>query len=134
MRLASWRAIASPSPVPPWRRVAEFVGLGEPLEDVLLRAQRNADAGVLHVDAQHHLVRLDRLGEHLDGDAAALRELDRVGDQVDQDLLQRARRAVQRYGTLGSTMQPQLEPFVARLVIQERAHRREQRMEIEGAG
>ena len=56
MRLANWRAIASPSPVPPaggWpiRRPARSV------EDVLLRAQRDADAGIAHVDAQHHPVR-----------------------------------------------------------------------------
>ena len=110
------------------------VDLGKPLENKLLGAQRDADPGILHVDAQHHLVRLDCFGEHRDRDTARVGELDRVSDQIDQDLLQRARRAIEavRHGRIDG--QAQFQTFVACLVMQQRTHRRKQGMQIEGRG
>ena len=48
--------IASPSPVPPKRRVVRLVGLGEFLEQSCLHLRRHADAGVAHADL-HESVR-----------------------------------------------------------------------------
>ena len=109
-----------------------FVDLREALEDVLLGAQRDADAGVAHVDAQHHPVRLDRLGRHPDRDVADVGELDRVAGQIDQDLLQRARRAMKPMGQMRVDRQAQVQALVARLVMQQRTHRRQQHVQIEG--
>jgi hypothetical protein len=49
--LASWRAMYSPRPAPPARRVAPRVELGEPLEDALPVGAGHPGAGVL--DGQH---------------------------------------------------------------------------------
>src|SRR5262249_27796412 len=75
------------------RRAA--VRLGEALEHRLLPVERDADAGVLDADpqgrARFRFVQARR--EH--ADLAALRELDRVSQQVDEDLAQPPRVASQ---------------------------------------
>ena len=62
------------------------VGLRERIEDRLQCRRRNADAGVLHLEAQRH----PRLGgaqwPHADTDVAVGRELDGIAQQVEKDL------------------------------------------------
>src|SRR5262249_6472528 len=76
------------------------VRLLERLEDDLLLVRRDADAGVAHGDrerraraAQHLVVRIPAAVRELDleRDAAALGELEGVGEQVLDDLLQALR-------------------------------------------
>src|SRR5438067_753978 len=82
-----------PEPQPPVRARARAVGLPEALEDVRQEVGRNPDARVTHAD--HGVMRVAR---EPDGDApAARRELDGVGDEVPDDLLQPV--AIAAHGT-----------------------------------
>src|SRR5204863_8479594 len=62
------------------------VGLGESVEDMLLLVQRDADAGIADLERYKRGAGLD--GDRLDAnrDLAFLGELDRIADQVCQDL------------------------------------------------
>ena len=85
--------MASPSPVPPYRRVVDLVDLAERLEQEGVVFGGDADPGVADLN------RAPRAGSGPAAGAAALgpdghlhrrpvRELDRVADQVDQHLPQ----------------------------------------------
>ena len=80
--------MVSPSPVPPYLRVVEGVGLVKGLEQPgpLLRGQ--AYSGVPHAEAGRNafFIGLDKLG--LDHYLPFFGELDRIVGQVDQDLAQ----------------------------------------------
>ncbi|MEJ0040706.1 MAG: hypothetical protein WDM81_00075 [Rhizomicrobium sp.] len=73
-------------------RAAEFsrmagIGLDEFAEDLVALFLRHADAGIAHLEIQEAAVRtVDHAHRKLD--AAALGELDRVADQIGQDLAQ----------------------------------------------
>ncbi|MNZ32527.1 hypothetical protein D3C78_498580 [compost metagenome] len=65
------------------------VGLFEGVEHVLQAVGSNADAGVLHRAGQpEQLLTIQQLPAGGDGDAAGFGELQRVADQVDQNLPQ----------------------------------------------
>ena len=61
IRLASWRAIGEPEAGAAVAARGRLVGLGEALEDPLLRLVRDADAGVLDLDPERHPLGVDRL-------------------------------------------------------------------------
>ena len=82
-RRARWRLIGSPRPVPPCWRVLAAVDLPELLEHQLRGLLGDADAGV--GDRERQLIALPA---RADRDPAGLGELDRVAEQVDQDLAQ----------------------------------------------
>ena len=80
------RTSARPRPVPPRLAVVAVVDLAERLEHAVELVARNARAVVFDHDLEV-AASARRAGN---GDAPALgRELHRVGDQIDQDLLQR---------------------------------------------
>ena len=72
------------------------VGLAERLEQRAHVLAGQADAGVLHADAQLHAVFLFFFDHRAGDDGAFAGELDRVADQVGQDLLEAQRVAHQR--------------------------------------
>ena len=63
-----------------------IVGLREPLEDLLLLLRRHADAGVGHLEADPDAVAFLADDGQPDDDLPFMGELDRVGQQVRQDL------------------------------------------------
>ena len=94
--------------VAPRRRA---VGLRKCLEDRNVFVRRDAEARVGHAKVQHEAVRRvrDRLDAH--HDFAALGELHRIADQVDDDLAETQGVADQRAGQLGWNLAAQLEPL-----------------------
>ncbi len=72
------------------------IGLAERLEQRAYILAGQADAGVLHADAQLHAVFLFFFNHRPGDDSALAGELDRVADQVGQDLLEPQRVAHQR--------------------------------------
>src|SRR5262245_51031414 len=75
---------AEAGPAEPSRR--RRVGLGEGVEDEPALVRRDPDACVLYRYAKDHGVVRHRLGIDANGDLAPLGELDRVADQVDENL------------------------------------------------
>src|SRR6185437_5617592 len=69
------------------------VGLREDLEDLVARLGRDADAIVAHREAEAHglALALDEARPYFD--PALSGELDRVGDEIDEDLAQLQRQA-----------------------------------------
>ena len=101
-------------------RAAAFRGrardLDERVEDARLIVGRDADAGVAHREVQLHLARLGLVAvecAHLDGHRAALRELQRVGDQIEEHLAQAYRVADEqlRHGVVDARVQDQVARF-----------------------
>ena len=80
-----------PEPGPAEAACQRAIGLGERIEDLFLVARRNADAGVRHGEQEHAALapvfaaRI-LLPVHAEQHLALLGELDRVADQVHQDL------------------------------------------------
>ncbi len=111
--------------------MVEFVRLPEAFEDPLLRRKGDADPGVLNVDPDRGRIALEGLTDHLDRDAAPLGELDRVGDQIDQDLPEFAGRPVQPVGHRGVDLEAEREALADRLGVQQGTDGREQRVKIE---
>ena len=92
------------------------VGLSEGVEDVAVLLLGDADAGVAHLDA--HTVAVmgtDGAHQHL----APFGELDRVADQVDQDLAQSGGVAGDEVGQPGVDQAGQLHPLVAGLFAEQ---------------
>ena len=77
--------MASPSPVPPFLLGDRIVGLLELLEQLGLVGRRNARAGVAHRNVERAVG-----GGDLDRHFAGIGELDRVADQIEQNLRQAA--------------------------------------------
>ena len=98
MRATSSLEMVSPRPVPPKRRVTESSAWlkGSKMRSQLLR--RNADAAVPHHDLEHHFAIFLRLPCNTQADEAAVGELDRIADEVDDDLPEAMRVADQGVG------------------------------------
>ncbi len=97
-----------------------FVHLGERIEQSRQNLRIDADAGVAHFETQAHRVGvgLDQADFH--HDLAALGELERVRDQVDQQLLQSRRIAPQRARHIGFDREQHFQPFFARALANHR--------------
>jgi hypothetical protein len=79
----------------------------------------DADPGVGHVEAQLRFTGLVRAPRHPDDDLALLGELDRVADQVEQDLADPPGIARQPRGDRAVDAAAQLEPLLLRTLRQE---------------
>ena len=78
-----------PRPLPPYLRVIGAVGLREGVEDALLTLERDADAGVRDRHMQDDdIVRRRLFSRDAKNDLALLGELDRVPEQIDENLTQ----------------------------------------------
>ena len=86
------RLIASPRPVPPNRREMELSAWANFWNSRSECSGRHADAGVFDLDADERGIGRIGFGAHLD--LAVFSELDRVADQIDQNLAQPERIAV----------------------------------------
>jgi hypothetical protein len=98
------------------------VGLHEGAEEPILDLGRHADAGVGHGDREHHPPGADGRRADAHDHLAALGELDRVPDQVDQDLAEPHRIALEEAGDLRVHVANELEPLRTG-VRRHRAHR-----------
>ncbi len=92
-----------------------IVGLREGLEQARPRFARDADAGVVHLEAQH-----DRLGvlaghAHPRQDAAFIGELDGIAEQVGHDLAQPVRVAADRHRDVVGDVEVEADPLAGRL-------------------
>jgi hypothetical protein len=76
------------------------VGLGKGGEQSCLHIARNADAGIAHDEAKRRVLCGDRDRTNAQLDPAAVRELDRVGQQVGQDLVEARRIAFEGGGQI----------------------------------
>ena len=103
------------------------VGLLERLEDDLLLLQRNADAGVGHLErddrrrlAEHRMLGAPAAdhGRHLEPDAALLGELEGVGQQVLEHLLQTLGVGVDAAAEMRIDLDVERELAVVRLVAE----------------
>ena len=87
------------------------VRLDEGLEEARLQLGVDADAGVAHLEADDHRVPGRLVEGHPEDDLARLRELDRVADEVGEDLAQPAGVAPQRVRHVVADEAEQLEPL-----------------------
>ena len=107
------------------------VGLHEWLEELGRLLAGHADAGVAHRELELHL--LARAFEQFDvqPDLAALGELDRVVDEVREDLAKAERVAQQMLGNRRRDMGQELQPLVVRLLGGKRRDRADHLVEPE---
>ena len=97
-RPAAW-LIARPRPVPPYLRVVDESACENDWNS-RPAARRDADAGVAHREVSSHAPsRAARCGRDRQHDLARVGELDRVAEQVEQDLPQPRHVAADRAGT-----------------------------------
>src|SRR5439155_12377418 len=108
-----------------------LVCLREALEDFGLRFGRDADAGVADREFQAHLLSRLALRRDVHRDATLLGELERVADQIDQDLAQVMRIAAQCRRHVRHDRYDDLQPFRRRLRGKDARGAVHQRMQIE---
>ena len=109
------------------------VGLGEAVEDARLCGFRNADAGIDDFEAQPlRLAQPDRTDIHID--PPMLGELDGIADQVDEDLAQVARIAMQMERRLRCDVCGQHQTFSLSLGFHHRGRAVDQAMQVEILG
>jgi hypothetical protein len=87
------------------------IRLSEGVEDEPAFVVGNADACVLHGDIQRHRLRRDRFGVDTHRDLAPLGELDRVADQIEDDLADSPGVADQIVRDIGPDLVHELEPL-----------------------
>ena len=141
-------AMASPSPVPPILPRRGSIGLGEGREDPRLVVRRDADSRIRHGELQEHLRGLAAARSsggaqagHAHRHFALRRELDRVADQVRQDLAESQRIADQPIRQVLRQIADQLQALLAgpdsqRLerLVQGRAEAERDGFQLEPAG
>ena len=110
------RLIASPSPVPPYRRLVEASTWRERLEQLVQAVGRDADAGVADGRGGRPTASGSRRRRAAgrDHDLAGLGELHGVVQQVQQDLADAARVADRRLGRPRLDVVGDLEPLARR--------------------
>ena len=110
-----------PSPVPPNRRVVDGVGLRERPKQPGPLLGVEPDAGVAHGERHARASAAERHGPGVHPDAAALGELERVAEQIEQDLAHARRIADQHVVGTGIDLGIEREPLGGGLRL-ERAH------------
>jgi len=97
------------------------IDLREGLEQGADAIRGNSYAGVAHLTANEGtlLIRFEQL--ELDGYFALARELDRVAAQIEQDLANAPRIALDQHGQRGIDLDGELEPFRMRCTASNRA-------------
>ena len=107
------------------------IGLGEGVEQALLLGVADADAGVAHLEAQLVLGGGFAQTAHVELDATALGELDRVADQVGQHLAQPDRVAAYRQAHVGVDVQFQAQALALGRALHQLHHRLEHFAQVE---
>ena len=107
------------------------VRLGEALEDRGEALLGDADAGVLHLDAHRHPIPIALRLLRDARDLAALGELDRVADQVDEHLAQAHRIGAEDRPGDHPGVEAEVDLLLARLVAEDLRHLVEQRADVD---
>ena len=121
-----------PSPVPPYRRVVELSAWANASKICSLLVGRDADPGIGDVEGDKGRARLGFDRPRRESDLAFFGELDRVADQVGQDLTQPAGIADQRRRQARRDRAGQLQPLAIGDVGEGLGHLFDEVAQIEG--